>query len=61
MFDLTLVQFLKILFLSIDQFQLGSEVFLNNIHFVVLALQVFLTLVQAQFTLFQLSLNRLDF
>ena len=61
MFDLTLVQFLKILFLFINQFQLGSQVFLDGIHFAVFALQVFLTLVQAQFALFQLSLYRLDF
>ena len=59
MFDFTLVKFLQILLLLIYQFQLGRQILLHGIHFAILALQVFLTLVQIQLTLFQLSLYRL--
>ena len=58
--DLPLMKFFQILFSSIHQFQLSSQIFFHRINLAVFTLQIFLTLVECQFTLFQLTFGRLD-
>ena len=60
MLDFLLVQLIQLLFFLLNQFQLVRQVLLHDVHLVVLALELLLTLVHRDLTLLELCLDRLD-